>query len=76
MENIIILTTRNKKLFLQEEKAYELWENHYSEYLQRLWYVFKIECEERNLWEWSEISYPIFCKWVFDNSEKYLSPYV
>lgn len=61
---------------LSEDDAFELWCTHYDMYLKTLYHVFQVSCRENSVHWYKQIDFNTFCNYVFDNSSKYLSPWI
>ena len=63
-------------LYLDVNSAYLLWIEHYDSYLKRLYSIFQTECYNNSIPKYSNIDFQKFCKFIWNNSSKYLSPWL
>ena len=53
------------------------WKNHYDEHLENMYNIFVNNCRDNEVIDWvDKIDYLKFCYIVYNNSSKYLSPWL
>lgn len=52
------------------------WEKHYRSQLKHLYYLFEKKCINLNLDFHKYIDYQSFTQFIFDNSSKYMTPWI
>ena len=59
-------------IYLSPDKAYSMWTIHYHNDLKRLHEVLKLYCRNNSAKWGSNILFEQFCKYVYNNSSKYI----
>jgi hypothetical protein len=63
-------------LYLDPDQEFDLWINHYDKHLKRLYEVFQIACSKNSV-RWNRhIDFLTFREYVYENSSKYLTPWL
>ena len=65
-----------KVLHLSPKKAFQMWAIHYDTYLRRLYSVFCSACNKNSVDWYKYIDFNTFREYVYENSSKYLSPWL
>lgn len=80
MENIKLykgeLSGETKILDLPFNNAFELWAEHNLTYLKELYIMFLNSCKNKNIEFDTKINFLQFTTFIFNNSSKYLCPYL
>ena len=63
-------------LQLSPDDAFELWIKHYDTYLKRLYGIFQAACTKNSVKWYKNIDFFTFREYAYENSSKYLSPWV
>jgi hypothetical protein len=58
------------------ENIYRIWYNHYETHLKRLYELFNSYSTNNSLNYHEYIDYDTFCNYIYNNSSKYLSPWI
>jgi len=57
-------------------KAFAIWMKHYAFYLENLYDIFCNECNKNSVTWNKKINFETFCYFVYQNSSKYLCPWI